>query len=366
MVASLLLACSDGLPVAANDAGPTDATIVDAQPEADVAELKAATCDRTTCGSGCVDTTTDGQNCGACGHSCLGGACTAGVCKPVKLASNGTSGAQVLAIDSTYVYFSAPKEIARVAKSGGAVEQVVPTTSAATSMAINGGVIYWVGQSSLYSAPVAGASAPTFLYASISPLSIAVDANNVYWGEHGGSVHQAPKNGAGPVLTLASNLVAPSCVLVDATSVYWVNDDVPIAGVFRATIGVANSGALLPGVDTNGLFDPHSLVLDDSGRLWFTSTVAGAEDGGTLHIAPIDGGPETIVGPVLWDENAARNSGAIYYSTNSTGQVLTTPFDGGPQQVLASGYNLTVGIAADDTAVYYTDAFVGDVWKLAL
>jgi hypothetical protein len=33
-----------------------------------------------------VDTTSDGKNCGACGHDCLGGACTSGQCQPIELA----------------------------------------------------------------------------------------------------------------------------------------------------------------------------------------------------------------------------------------------------------------------------------------
>src|SRR5262249_59740075 len=34
----------------------------------------------------CVDTATDGDNCGTCGHSCGGGACAASLCHPLALA----------------------------------------------------------------------------------------------------------------------------------------------------------------------------------------------------------------------------------------------------------------------------------------
>ena len=36
--------------------------------------------------SSCVDTTSDGKNCGTCGHDCLGGTCTGGQCQPLLLA----------------------------------------------------------------------------------------------------------------------------------------------------------------------------------------------------------------------------------------------------------------------------------------
>src|SRR4051812_2774556 len=37
------------------------------------------------CGGACVDTATDGENCGACGHDCQGGACLKSFCHPVQV-----------------------------------------------------------------------------------------------------------------------------------------------------------------------------------------------------------------------------------------------------------------------------------------
>lgn len=39
----------------------------------------------TTCTQGCVDTMSDRLNCGACAHSCLGGACTLGTCEAIPI-----------------------------------------------------------------------------------------------------------------------------------------------------------------------------------------------------------------------------------------------------------------------------------------
>jgi hypothetical protein len=52
-----------------------------------------------------VDASSDPKNCGACGHDCLGGACTSGKCQPLKLASNAFA-TYALAVDSTNLYFS--------------------------------------------------------------------------------------------------------------------------------------------------------------------------------------------------------------------------------------------------------------------
>jgi hypothetical protein len=42
---------------------------------------------------------TDGQHCGRCGHSCLGGACAAGVCQPVLVATTAGEGVVEVAVD---------------------------------------------------------------------------------------------------------------------------------------------------------------------------------------------------------------------------------------------------------------------------
>jgi len=51
----------------------------------------------------CVDTTSDGKNCGACGHDCLGGTCSGGQCQPVELAQY-TGNLQTIYVGAEYVY----------------------------------------------------------------------------------------------------------------------------------------------------------------------------------------------------------------------------------------------------------------------
>lgn len=58
---------------------------------------------QTVCASGCADLSTDGSNCGTCGHSCYGGACAGSKCQPVSVYSSTVNNA-MFALGSNRVY----------------------------------------------------------------------------------------------------------------------------------------------------------------------------------------------------------------------------------------------------------------------
>src|SRR5580693_3063452 len=72
--------------------GPPDAAAFDAPfaPDATVTILDGPPPDAAgsvaVCNGSAVDEDIDPRNCGACGHGCLGGACSGGFCQPVTLA----------------------------------------------------------------------------------------------------------------------------------------------------------------------------------------------------------------------------------------------------------------------------------------
>jgi hypothetical protein len=61
---------------------------------------------RVSCGGVCVDTSSDGQNCGSCRHDCLGGGCIGGICQPVTLAAAAGASAPSLVVDANNVYWN--------------------------------------------------------------------------------------------------------------------------------------------------------------------------------------------------------------------------------------------------------------------
>ncbi len=110
-------------------------------------------CNFTTCPGGCADLTTDGHNCGTCGHDCQGGACQVRKCQPVVLASK-QNHPNAIAADGTSVYWLNSGDSIDGTSSNGAVMKI----------------------------SLGSAASPTPLaLGQVSPGSIAVDATSVYW-----------------------------------------------------------------------------------------------------------------------------------------------------------------------------------------
>src|SRR5688572_7525205 len=85
---AILAACSD-LGGLSDGEEPADASTDRKAATPDANEDDAGiTCEegKTACGSLCSNTTNDAQNCGRCGHDCLGAKCTASACEPITMA----------------------------------------------------------------------------------------------------------------------------------------------------------------------------------------------------------------------------------------------------------------------------------------
>src|SRR5215472_70115 len=196
-------------------------------------------------GTPCLDVSSDPNNCGACGHSCLGGACSQGACQPVTLATGQPSPYLIsLATSATDVYWtltisqgSAGGNIARCAKTGcnGQPAMLFPDmTHLPQSLVVAGGKLFFVD-----SAPPDGG----FLQAVRSCT---------------------PSDCAGTLQTLAVESTATLFLVGDATAVYWfvlgTNDEIqtcPLSGCGGGpTVLGTTSGSFLNGValDANAIY----------------------------------------------------------------------------------------------------------------
>jgi hypothetical protein len=103
---------------------------------------------RSPCGGIFVNTSNSATNCGTCGHGCLLGTCSGGVCQPYVLAM-GLGTPTSIAIDSTSVYVTNG-----LGANAGTIEKIVIADGKVTTLVPAGN--------------------------QTDPQSIAVDANYLY------------------------------------------------------------------------------------------------------------------------------------------------------------------------------------------
>jgi hypothetical protein len=197
-----------------------------------------------------------------------------------------------------------------------------------------------------------------------------VDATHLYWTcQTNGTVSAAPKDGSGPVTTVASGQSSPNGIAVDATHVYWANTG---DGTVRsAPLGASGTATLASNLST-----PTLLHLG-GGYAWVLAGVS-------LLRVPIGGGPAVTVwtntsanyppgpipnGPGLSLVGLATDAASVYWSTPAqvyqtspttplfcaTGSVYSMPLAGGTPGVISTGNAIAPGpsrLTSDGKTLY--------------
>jgi hypothetical protein len=355
-----------------------EASVVDAAPDAVVDAPQPEAVD-----AGCDGSiASDPDNCGACGHGCLGGACVAGQCQPVLLATGPQPFSVV--VDDTRVYWTTagtdPGEVRSVAKDG--------SSPATIATGLN------------------------------DPQGVFVDATNLFWNEVGspGRVSMGDKDGSNAVILSQSNADGPQGIVADTSWVYWL-DIYTYRGVVRAgrtatpdggtptvlasgwdyvfgmaqddtyiywtsegtaPVGDTDAAAAVPGkilsvrkdgttsatVLADGLGDPHFVTVDATAVYWTDSA-----DNTVMRLA-LKGSAPTQLAQGAQPYGIAVDATYVYFSTlgtdHSDGTLVRVPKDGsGPAVVLATGLSWPSQIAFDNEALYWGNSHGGTVMKLA-
>jgi hypothetical protein len=322
------------------------------------------------CGASCVDTQTDGLNCGACGHSCLGGACSAGVCQQFVLSPTGGT---YMAIDASNAYWSdgtnfyscpltggcgagnvvyaAPSNTSYAAtiavpppgaygnvlflatgeanqddgglfivpRTGGAATTLMSGSAQAFSPAFDPGsarlyyaLDFTTGPAELYSRPVSGSGNSSVFSGVGGP--VALDTRNVYFGDAVNyRVASCPLGSTACAGTTLLTGILPFAMVADGSSV-WIgayshgNDAAPLVGLYKcATSGTCSSKAFWGGGGTADNVD--GVAVDGTSAYWIGGTSSGA-----LMTCPESGCPAT--GPTVLAE-VAPTSSAVAVDANA-------------------------------------------------
>jgi hypothetical protein len=310
----------------------------------------------------------DENNCGACGHDCLGGNCADGQCQPVALAS-GLDWPVSVTLDDAAVFWveqgidGGPGAVGQVSKVGGT--PIIRSASAyAWGIATEGTTLFWTiqhGFNGLYSEPIDGGLASTVSSSENGASQLAIDpvAGTLFW------IDAYYAHSALAVRTYSLDTRQLNTMTVDTTGQdgYYVTFDeryVYFSGsssentVKRVSrdggcADASNCGVrLVPG--GGGSVGP--IAVDDTTLYW-------AQGGAVQLVNKLDGGNvQTLVsfeGSVGAGLYPLVDGNDLYVTVGSKGAVLRVPKAGGAEVTLAESQLWPTAICSDSTAIYWID-----------
>jgi len=337
------------------------------------------------CDKGCVDPKTfggDTNNCGACGHSCGGGACKSSICQPVPIATADLPNG--IAVDMTSVYWTntgpasgGSGTVMKSSLSGGSPVTLAGGQEAPYGVAVDAKNVYWTNfcgtgappdaGCNVMEATLEGTNAVALALNQNFPAGITLDAANVYWASYGGDINYVPKSG-GALTTIAEGS-QPSAIAVCGNNLYWTDE--AVGYVYQ--LSPPTLTPLSPSNKVSTAYDPFAVACDDTTVYWANAGSMGPT-GGLFAYGP--GSPEAVLlsgalqgqDPVVLASNnvypnavLASDGSNLYYVDTAGGTVNELP-KGGQAIALASGQDAPFSLAlyppgqtAKATAVYWVN-----------
>ncbi len=304
----------------------------------------------------------DGAACGVCAHDCLGGACAAGQCQPVKVLTE-KDGLRGLALDGSGVYMVVPGTPGRIQRCPlvGACTPFVVASSLdqPDQLAVGATNVYVTGAAALTTGKVwrcgkAGCGAQAEVMTSAVPLAqaIAVDAVNVYFASRTGNgdfVKRCSLSGCGPgePALVGSGFSIVDAIATDGANV-WVSEQKDIA---RCPVGGC-AGA--PPKYAAGFTSASQIIVDGGEVFWADQAFAGSNGAVLRCSAATCVQPAVLAAPIdLPDGWLALDATSVYVPSRQA--LLRVPRAGGPAKTMAQLTGLRVrGIAVGPQAVYLT------------
>jgi hypothetical protein len=313
-------------------------------------------------GSGPVclaDTTSDPENCGACGQSCGGDVCADSQCQPVTIAS--AVGAPVgLAIDHDFVYWTTDTGLVMRGPIQGYGVFQSPVTLAsgqtnANGIAVDATNVYWTTISpdgQIMTVPIAGGTPRVLADHQAWAVRVVVRDGMLYWANlisH--TLVRMPVTGGVPEV-IADHQPEPGGFDTDASHVYWTN-------LGNGQINMRSLDLATPVVSiATGQHFPLGIRVQD-GRVYWSGLNGGVNATGT------DGSDPEVLAPSTNANGVAVDDHDIYWTDDLKGNVLRHPLHGGETTVVAAGQAEPTDIAVDERYIYWIDSLATTVMRRA-
>ncbi len=349
----------------------------------------------THCGGACVDTQSDVNNCGRCGHGCLAGACVAGQCQSwtvtnasvnnagLSVFRAGTLGHVDIATDGTnVVWIDRTQGVLQASATGGPSTPVVnlspmqqSSTVSPANLAMAHGVVVWTLSDvangvSLWaateSAPNSGVQIASLGAGSAGdlPSGLALDAtgSTAYFFDSENDSGSAPQSPGLYKCVLANKMCSVLYAATVPSSLSAANDVATANGVLywtdsaSGTVSRANYATNAVGPIVMSQVTPCLLATDASDVYWagVTLTSGGSPTSASFSIMRLSstGGASTVLPGLSGSLMGMATDGSYLYFAHNTssqiGQLDYVPVDGSgglvtPLKAGQQAYGLAVG-----------------------
>jgi hypothetical protein len=185
-----------------------------------------------------------------------------------------------------------------------------------------------------------------------SPEAIALDDTFVYWGD-GKEIHRTLKSGIGTIEVVSAGQARVVAMGIGNGYVYWSD----ATSIFKAPV---TGGTAEPFVATTVVQG----ILPFGSDVYFIQNVL--EAGVVTRASVIDGGTFDIRtgqnNPIALTTNGAR----IFVSNDESGGTIYGFDPNGQNLGLLSSADFAHGLAADQTDLYFSEAFVGRISRVSI
>jgi hypothetical protein len=245
------------------------------------------------------------------------------------------------------------------------------------TIASNGSMVYWADGNfptgHVGSVAVTGAQ-PTTIAQTDEPIGVAIDATNIYWSTFGssdnpvGTIVKQPLLGGSPTV-LATGLATVGPIAIDDTNVYWSDMFGAVAYVPIATGAVTTLVPAQYTLPANTILDdtPAAIAVANGNVYWTSSPLDGSSPGTIDSVATTGGSVSVVATPATRPLGVAVDDTFLYWSevgtitetglgtppTADQGSLSRVQLVGGALQVLATGATYPVGPVVSDNALYY-------------
>jgi hypothetical protein len=337
------------------------------------------------------------EHCGGCGHSCLGGDCSAGQCQPISVAA-GESTPTGLTVDDSFVYFIAARSgfIKRVDKSGAALPETIANnrTGWPRDIVKAASNLYFTEGAYVYRLVPDGSKLPEVWYNGVRNSTAITWELATDSGQAGVSAAQTSIIWWDPTYVLSGTAAAatvqgafveqggpgdPGDVAIDKSFFFWSRrGNGHNNGYVRAMTRAATPTSTT--VATVG--HPVALAFDGNYLYWASMGVDDETTADTTDLKPASGaiyraafvtGTQTWQAPELVVQNIESpwdivvDANWVYWTSYNEGTVNKVAKAGGAKIPLATGEVMPFNLAQDAVSIYWTRSIhpSGGVARLA-